>query len=185
MRVLKYAILGLLDQRELTGYDMKKHFEDSLGQFWSAKHSQIYPELKRLTEEGYIEFDIHIQGKKLEKKVYQITEAGKTELHQWLRTKDPIPETTKDEFMLKTFFISSMDKKEAVDLFTHQLLERTKKVDMLEQKLNALTEEDTSAELLHSAQFGHYLVLTRAIEREKGYVRWLQKTLELMDSSIV
>lgn len=185
MRVLKYAILGLLDQRELTGYDMKKHFEDSLGQFWSAKHSQIYPELKRLTEEGFIEFDIHIQGKKLEKKVYQITDAGKRELHEWLRKKGPIPDTTKDEFMLKTFFISSMDQKEAAGLFSHQPLERTKKVEMLEQKLNVLTEEDPSAQSLHSTQFGHYLVLTRAIEREKGYVRWLQKTLEVIDSSIV
>ncbi|APT46421.1 PadR family transcriptional regulator [Bacillus safensis] len=185
MRVLKYAILGLLDQRELTGYDITKHFKDSLGQFWSAKHSQIYPELKRLTEEGFIEFDIHIQGKKLEKKVYQITAAGKEELRQWLKTKDPIPETTKDEFMLKTFFISSMDKTEAADLFAYQLLERTKKVDVLEQKLYALTEEDPSAEPLHSAQFGHYLVLTRAIEREKGYVRWLQKTLKRIDSSMV
>ncbi|PCK22597.1 PadR family transcriptional regulator [Bacillus pumilus] len=185
MRVLKYAILGLLDQCELTGYDITKHFKDSLGQFWSAKHSQIYPELKRLTEEGFIEFDIRIQGKKLEKKVYQITEAGKTELHEWLRIKGPIPETTKDEFMLKTFFISSMDKKEAAGLFAHQLLERTKKVEMLEQKLNALTDEDPSAQSLHSAQFGHYLVLTRAIEREKGYVRWLQNTLEDIDSSTV
>ncbi|HBU90936.1 PadR family transcriptional regulator [Bacillus pumilus] len=183
MRVLKYAILGLLDQCELTGYDITKHFKDSLGQFWSAKHSQIYPELKRLTEEGFIEFDVRIQGKKLEKKVYQITEAGQAALHQWLRTKDPIPETTKDEFMLKTFFISSMDKKEAADLFTHQLLERTKKVDMLKQKLHALIEEDRGAESLYSAQFGHYLVLTRAIEREKGYVRWLEQTLKRIDSS--
>ncbi|MBR3206290.1 MAG: PadR family transcriptional regulator, partial [Bacillus sp. (in: Bacteria)] len=91
----------------------------------------------------------------------------------------------KDEFMLKTFFISSMDKKEAADPFAYQLLERTKKVDVLEQKLHALTEEDPSAESLHSAQFGHYLVLTRAIEREKGYVRWLQKTLKRIDSSMV
>lgn len=85
--------------------------------------------------------------------------------------------------MLKTFFISSMANKEAADLFTHQLLERTKKIDMLEQKLHALTEEDPAAESLHSAQFGHYLVLTRAIEREKGYVRWLEQTLKRIDSS--
>ncbi|MBR3379972.1 MAG: PadR family transcriptional regulator, partial [Bacillus sp. (in: Bacteria)] len=83
------------------------------------------------------------------------------------------------------FFISSMDQKEAAGLFSHQLLERTKKVEVLEQKLNVLTEEDPSAQSLHSTQFGHYLVLTRAIEREKGYVRWLQKTLEVIDSSIV
>ncbi|MEI4790254.1 hypothetical protein WAX46_08005 [Bacillus sp. FJAT-53060] len=38
---------------------------------------------------------------------------------------------------------------------------------------------------MHSAQFGRYLVLTRAIEREKGYIRWLQKTLQLLRQSTV
>lgn len=52
MRTLKYAILGLLNQKEMTGYDLMKQFESTLCEFWSAKHSQIYPELKKLTEEG-------------------------------------------------------------------------------------------------------------------------------------
>ena len=56
MRTLKYAILGLLMQSSVTGYDISKAFSDGLGSFWSAKHSQIYPELKRLTEEGLIRY---------------------------------------------------------------------------------------------------------------------------------
>lgn len=44
---LKYAILGLLNQKEMTGYDLMKQFESTLCEFWSAKHSQIYPELKK------------------------------------------------------------------------------------------------------------------------------------------
>ena len=65
MRTLKYAILGLLMQSSVTGYDISKAFGDGLGSFWSAKHSQIYPELKRLTEEGLIRYRTVIQGEKL------------------------------------------------------------------------------------------------------------------------
>lgn len=68
MRVLKYAILGLLDKGSLSGYDMTSYFKAEIGQFWSAKHSQIYPELKKLTDEGFIEFETVIQGAKLEKR---------------------------------------------------------------------------------------------------------------------
>ena len=56
MRTLKYAILGLLNQKEMTGYDLMKQFESTLCEFWSAKHSQIYPELKKLTEEGSVAY---------------------------------------------------------------------------------------------------------------------------------
>ena len=56
MRTLKYAILGLLNQKKMTGYDLMKQFESALCEFWSAKHSQIYPELKKLTEEGCVAY---------------------------------------------------------------------------------------------------------------------------------
>ena len=45
MRTLKYAILGLLNREPMTGYDIAKEFSKDLGEFWNAKHSQIYPEL--------------------------------------------------------------------------------------------------------------------------------------------
>ncbi len=45
-RTLKYAILGLVHKEEMSGYDITSQFKKEIGQFWSAKHSQIYPELK-------------------------------------------------------------------------------------------------------------------------------------------
>lgn len=66
-RTLKYAILGLVHKEEMSGYDITSQFKQEIGQFWSAKHSQIYPELKRLTEEGLIEYRTSITGAKLEK----------------------------------------------------------------------------------------------------------------------
>lgn len=43
MRTLKYAILGMLAQKPMTGYDLMQEFESTLNEFWSANHSQIYP----------------------------------------------------------------------------------------------------------------------------------------------
>ncbi len=48
--ILQYLILGLLNQSPKTGYDLKRVFEDDIGEFWQAQHSQIYPELKRLEQ---------------------------------------------------------------------------------------------------------------------------------------
>ncbi|MFD6007088.1 transcriptional regulator PadR [Bacillus subtilis] len=180
MRVLKYAILGLLRKGELSGYDITSYFKEELGQFWSAKHSQIYPELKKLTDEGFITFRITIQGTKLEKKMYTLTDSGKQELHDWLIRHQPIPETVKDEFMLKAYFISCLSRQEASDLFKDQLQKRQAKLSDLQgsyEKLMASAEPMSFS----SPDFGHYLVLTKALEREKNYVSWLESILAMID----
>ncbi|AGE62690.1 transcriptional regulator [Bacillus subtilis XF-1] len=180
MRVLKYAILGLLRKGELSGYDITSYFKEELGQFWSAKHSQIYPELKKLTDEGFITFRTTIQGTKLEKKMYTLTDSGKQELHAWLIRHQPIPETVKDEFMLKAYFISCLSRQEASDLFKDQLQKRQAKLSDLQgsyEKLMASAEPMSFS----SPDFGHYLVLTKALEREKNYVSWLGSILAMID----
>lgn len=52
MTTLGYAILGLLSRERLSGYDLTRGMRGRVGNFWSAKHSQIYPELARLEEGG-------------------------------------------------------------------------------------------------------------------------------------
>lgn len=68
MGTLRYAILGLLNRKAMTGYDLSKEFQTSLAEFWHAKHSQIYPELKALAEDGLITFQTEITGTVLEKR---------------------------------------------------------------------------------------------------------------------
>ena len=68
MGTLRYAILGLLNRRDMSGYDLTKEFETTLAEFWGAKHSQIYPELKALADEGLIAYQIEISGTVLEKR---------------------------------------------------------------------------------------------------------------------
>ena len=55
MSSLDYALLGLLADTPMNGYDLKKAFELSLLHAWAAQHSQIYPALGKLERAGFIE----------------------------------------------------------------------------------------------------------------------------------
>ena len=47
-----YAILGLLTFDTMSGYDVLKLVEQSIGHFWSPAKSQVYSELRRLAGAG-------------------------------------------------------------------------------------------------------------------------------------
>ena len=49
---LRHALLGVLKDRPLTGYDLVRYFQGTLGFLWSAPQSQIYPELRRMEAAG-------------------------------------------------------------------------------------------------------------------------------------
>src|SRR5688500_8244241 len=79
---LRYALLGLLADEPASGYDLTRSFEKALRRYaWHAQHSQIYPELTRLAADGLVE--IASEGAR-GRRVYSITEAGRTELRRWM-----------------------------------------------------------------------------------------------------
>ncbi len=77
MSTLKYAILGLLNRKSMTGYELKKEFETTLFEFWNAKHSQIYPELKDLYDNKLVNFNIEVSGNVLQKNYIILLRVGK------------------------------------------------------------------------------------------------------------
>lgn len=82
---LEYAILGFLNYKPLSGYDLKKIFDTSVQHFWSADQSQIYRTLARLTEEDWARVEVVPQDDRPDRKVYHITQAGREALLAWLR----------------------------------------------------------------------------------------------------
>ena len=106
---LRYALLGLLAERPRSGYALWKTFENSLANVWPASHSQIYPELARLREDGLIEqVDAGARGRKS----YAATPAGVDAVRTWLRTTEP-DRATRDEAMLRVFFLWLLEPEEA------------------------------------------------------------------------
>jgi len=99
----KYAILGMLSFEPMSGYDMKKRFDNSIAHFWNENYGHIYPVLKRLEREGLVVKKIeHTEGKPV-RNVYSITEKGRKELYGWLLLPAERP-TLRIELLLKLFF---------------------------------------------------------------------------------
>ncbi len=108
---LKYALLGALADRPRTGYELLKHFEQSLAYAWPASHSQIYPELARLHGDGLIE---QTGSGARNSKTYAVTEAGLAETRRWLRESEP-DRRVRSDAALRTFFLWLLDRDEARD----------------------------------------------------------------------
>ena len=113
---LQYAILGFLNYKSLTGYDLKKIFDTSVRHFWAADQSQIYRTLNRLTERGLAEMEVIEQSDRPDRKVYSITEAGKTELYQWLLSPIP-PHTPHNAELVQLFFAGLLADEEILAIF--------------------------------------------------------------------
>ena len=177
MRTLKYAILGLINRKPLTGYDITKEFNSGLIDFWYAKHSQIYPELKKLTDEDLISFETIIQGEKLEKKLYTITENGRISLQKWLAKDEPLEPTPKDVFRLKAYFCDEMDTDTLSRQFQSTLTKYSERLKYLENCMEELLKKKDISKV-SSPEFGDYIVLKGAIMREKTYVEWLKDCIE-------
>ncbi len=99
---LKHAILILLEQEPGTGYDIFKRFKNSLGYFWNAKHQQVYLELKKLYDAGWLDVEALPQDDKPDKKIYRVTQEGRNELKRWLEAPAK-PNKINDALLVKLF----------------------------------------------------------------------------------
>ena len=114
--MLKHGILGLLNYKEMTGYEIMETFRDSLNYFWDAKTSQIYRELQGLEHRGWVRKTVVFQSGKPDKNVYSITEAGQRELLQWL-AGDDVGLRIKTPVLMKVFFLGERSAEENICYF--------------------------------------------------------------------
>jgi len=74
--MLELAVLGLLKERAMHGYQLKKRLADTLGSFWQVSYGSLYPALKRLQREGVVEMIFPKDQVGRRKNVYRITAKG-------------------------------------------------------------------------------------------------------------
>jgi DNA-binding PadR family transcriptional regulator len=166
MTTLGYAILGLLSREDLSGYDLTQRMAGRVGYFWSARHSQIYPELARLEDGGYVTHSVVEQRERPDKKVYKITAEGLDALKEWV-IQPPVPRPTRDELTLKTYSVWLADKAKAAQLFREEELRHY-------EELRAWMEGEWREDLTstNSPEFASYATLRRGISYEREYAEW-------------
>jgi DNA-binding PadR family transcriptional regulator len=74
--MLELAVLGLLKERAMHGYQLKKRLADTLGSFWQVSYGSLYPALKRLQREGAVEMIFPREQVGRRKNVYRISKKG-------------------------------------------------------------------------------------------------------------
>lgn len=99
----RYAVMGILSLGPMSGYEIRKTIEGSLGNFWSESYGQIYPILKSLLAEGLVTRRTETQEGRPSRHVYALTEVGRENLVEWLGR--PVEQDVRRvEILLKLFF---------------------------------------------------------------------------------
>ncbi|HEV2814819.1 MAG TPA: PadR family transcriptional regulator [Solirubrobacteraceae bacterium] len=79
---VSYMVLGLIENAgEATPYQLKAFAAQSVGNFWSIQHAQLYTESERLAKAGLL--DEHREEGGRRRRTYALTEAGRAALAEW------------------------------------------------------------------------------------------------------
>jgi DNA-binding PadR family transcriptional regulator len=95
---VKQALLALLEEGPMYGYQLRAEFEQRTGSTWPLNVGQVYTTLTRLERDGLVEAagtdgDGH--------EVYRLTEAGRGEVATWFTTPVPRTQPPRDELAIK------------------------------------------------------------------------------------
>jgi DNA-binding PadR family transcriptional regulator len=100
-----WAVLGVLSfPGERSGYEIKSWADRSLRFFyWSPALSQVYRELRRLEEIGYVTASLAPQDELRNKRLYRITPAGRAALTAWASRTPESPPVIKHGVLLRVW----------------------------------------------------------------------------------
>ncbi|HLA93839.1 MAG TPA: PadR family transcriptional regulator [Actinomycetota bacterium] len=126
--MLELAILGLLKERSMHGYQLSKRLTDSLGGFWRVSYGSLYPTLKRLERQGAVEqvFDKQEVGRR--KNVYRITQSGESLFRDLLEEAGPDASGEDNRFRVRMAFFKYLSPETRI-----RVLERRR--SFLEERL--------------------------------------------------
>ncbi|MFF0609322.1 PadR family transcriptional regulator [Nocardia tengchongensis] len=142
---LELLLLGILGVQPATGYDLKKFF-DSHGRFLrsSTQMSQVYRALAKMTDEGWVRYEVAPRPGAQDAKTYHVTPEGMTVFLDWL-TGPYLPPTvfTEPEFAARLSFSGFMTDEQLLRLLDIELTARKDQVTRFEGR--DLTFEHTTA----------------------------------------
>ncbi len=182
---LQYALLGLLSYHDQTGYDLKKLFDDSIRNFWHASISQIYRELNTLQQKGYVTSEILPQADRPDKRIYSITEAGRTAFSDWIaHFPEKLSKEKRDEFSLRLFFGSSIGRDEVLRQFERLVAEKQRELTIVRHFNDTAADYVKKLSLYGGEEMYWRFILRRAEMNLNTTIAWASECIgEIKKSS--
>ncbi|SEF69084.1 PadR family transcriptional regulator [Paenibacillus sp. UNC499MF] len=166
---IEQVILGFIYGEAMTGYELKKRFDESVAHFFGATFSGIYPALRRMEREELIEKEVVVQEGKPSKNIVRITEKGRQSFADYL--KSPLsPGVQKSDLLVRYFF----GRYAAAGQIQGWLLEERARLahtreGLLHMRQEALKDPDSDAFRLKTLEMG--------IAQIEFSLRWIDEEL--------
>jgi DNA-binding PadR family transcriptional regulator len=168
----RYAVLGILSYGPMSGYDIKKFYEQNVAGFWSESYGQIYPILKRLTTEGLTTRSVHKQEGKPDRHIYALTDRGRKELHQWL-VEPTGRHIGRHEILLKLMFgqqIPVADNIRQIERFLDRQKGELEEIEVLKKRFEQEEVDDPNMPFWQLAfSYGEHV--------NRAYIRWAEEAI--------
>ncbi|MFK7828451.1 MAG: PadR family transcriptional regulator [Congregibacter sp.] len=166
---------------QLSGYDLARSFDKSLGFFWHASHQQIYRELRKLSELEWVSHHAEAQQARPDRILYSLTATGEVALQDWVTEPDRMRlQETKDEFYIKLYNLSASN----IDYIQTRLGERR---EAMMQRLylyeRIRMRHYDKPQTLPLRRKGVYLALLGGIGQGRQYLAWCDEALALLAQS--
>lgn len=176
MRQTDYVILGLLGERPMSGYEIKKVVDIRFGFFWNESFGQIFPALKRLFEEGLIAEAVAEEKGGHSRKLYRATPNGVAALQSWLA--QPVEkETYRLEILLKLYFSTYADPDVMlghVSAFEESHLRQLEILNLFQKELEGILDLDENhREILRVIDCGQKV--------NRAYLDWCRETTAYLE----
>lgn len=187
--MLKFILLGFLNYQPLTGYQLKTLMEQSTMHFWHAYHSQIYTTLRALESDGLVTSELEEGDEKLNRRRYEITEAGRVALRGWLM--QPLMELTpeKKELLVRVFFSGQRDDADIMEELRIQRRVHQQQLDVYRSlDINhfvSMLGADVSGGEQRMWREGYFWTSTLefGIAYEELHLRWLDRLMSALEPS--
>ena len=165
---IKYALLGILAEKDRHGYELKSRFDEKVGEFWSLNFGQIYSTLDRLEKDNLVSHDREIQERRPDRKIFRITPEGREELATWLSTPVGKIRALRDEFFIKLVFLNQSNPGAILELIERQKVLYLKRMNQLTRRKLTLKKESRDLEALTAE-----LLLDAALFHAEADIQWL------------
>jgi DNA-binding PadR family transcriptional regulator len=165
----EYAILGLLESQPMHGYELFQQFQNGiLRQIVHLEMSQMYAFLKKLERLEYIEAELEPQGVRPPRKIFHLTDAGRSIFFEWLTTPVERPREIRVLFLLKLYFVQRIVPEQTAHLIDQEVIACRTFLDHLEaQRLPDARTSDTA--------FLDHVVLRSRIHQTRALLDWLSE----------
>ena len=172
---LSHTILAVLSQQPYSGYDISKRFEESVSCYWQASQQQIYRELGKMEQQGWVTHQTVPQAGKPDKKIYSITAAGTGELTRWYaEPTEPTP--IREDLLVKVLAGPYVP-----DGLLVQELHRRRQLHC-ERLANYQAMKAVYDAIAHPPKIEQfrYLTLRRGMRYEQDWIEWCDEVLDFL-----